>query len=325
MLDRSNLVTFNNPMTTTKAAMSRLRTRFTISPVLGLLLLLEPICLAQSPLELLNEKVPKGERFSYGANELQFGELTLPKGSGPRPVVVLLHGGCWKARLEGIDPRATSLDLVRPLAAALTAAGFATWNVEYRRVGNEGGGWPGTFQDVAAATDFLRTISGTNLLDLKQVIVAGHSAGGHLAFWVAARSKLPPSSPLYVKNPLRVKAAVNLDGPIDLKLALPFCDKFCGFPAIPDFLGGSPEEKPDRYQNASASNFLPLGVQQEIVAGKLVSGIGEQITNYISDAKSKGDTVNLINLEHAGHFGFLFPKSDAGKLVLQRFVALKSN
>ena len=83
MLDRSNLVTFNNPMTTTKAAMSRLRTRFTISPVLGLLLLLEPICLAQSPLELLNEKVPKGERFSYGANELQFGELTLPKGSGP--------------------------------------------------------------------------------------------------------------------------------------------------------------------------------------------------------------------------------------------------
>lgn len=284
-----------------------------------------PACFGQSPFELLKAKVPDGERLSYGTNALQFGELRLPKGSGPHPVVVLFHGGCWKARLEGIDPRATSLDLVRPFAAALTAAGFATWNVEYRRIGNAGGGWPGTFQDVGAATDFLRTISGTNSLDLKQVIVTGHSAGGHLAFWVAARPKLPESSPLYMKDPLRIKAAVNLDGPIDLKLALPWCDQFCGFPAISDFLGGSPAEKPDRYEHASASHFLPLGVQQEIVAGALVSGISEQITNYMREAKSKGDTVNLLNVESAGHFGFLFPNSDAGKLVLQRFVALKAN
>lgn len=310
--------------------MNHIRGRFTISSVCLVALVLEcsltlHTCLAQSPFDLLKEKVSEGQRLSYGANELQFGELRLPKGSGPHPVVVLLHGGCWKARLEGIDPRATSLDLVRPFAAALTDAGFATWNVEYRRVGNEGGGWPGTFQDVGAATDFLRTVSGTNSLDLKRVIVAGHSAGGHLAFWVAARPKLPASSPLYAENPLKVKAAVNLDGPIDLKLALPFCDKFCGFPAISDFLGGSPEEKPDRYANASATYFLPLGVQQEIVAGKLVSGISEQITNYMREAKSKGDAVSLINVEDAGHFGFLFPKSEAGKLVLQRFVALKAN
>ena len=309
--------------------MNRTHGRFDISRILTWLLLpasvAVPACFAQSPFELLKAKVPASERLSYGANELQFGELRLPKVSGPHPVVVLLHGGCWKARLEGIDPRATSLDLLRPFAAALTDAGFATWNVEYRRIGNEGGGWPGTFQDVGAATDFLRAISGTNSLDLKQVIVTGHSAGGHLAFWVAARPKLSPSSPLYVKDPLRIKAVVNLDGPIDLRLALPWCDKFCGFPAISDFLGGSPEEKPDRYENGSASHFLPLGVQQEIVAGALVSGITEQITNYMREAKSKGDTVNLINLEKAGHFGFLFPKSEAGKLALQRFVGLKSN
>jgi acetyl esterase/lipase len=98
-------------------------------------------------------------------------------------------------------------------------------------VGNVGGGWPGTFHDVGEATDFLRTFSERHSLDLKRVIVAGHSAGGHLAFWVGARPNLPTSNPLYRKDPLTVKAVMNLDGPIDLKLTAPFTEKFCGFPA----------------------------------------------------------------------------------------------
>jgi acetyl esterase/lipase len=272
---------------------------------------------------LLKEKTPEPDRrISYGTNELQFGELRLPKRTGLHPVVVLLHGGCWKAQLAGLDPRATSLDLLRPIAVALIDAGFATWNVEYRRVGNDGGGWPGTFHDVGEATDFLRTFSERHSLDLKRVIVAGHSAGGHLAFWVGARPNLPASNPLYRKDPLKVKAVMNLDGPIDLKAAAPFTERFCGFRAITEFMGGSPEELAPQYAAASASSFLPLGVRQEIVAGSLIAGIREQITEYAQQAKSKGDVVTLTSLENAGHFGFLSPKSEAWKIVKERLLAI---
>src|SRR5262245_19813991 len=109
-----------------------------------------------SPDFLLSEKVPAADfRLAYGSNELQFGELRLAKGKGPHPIAILVHGGCWSARLGNFDPRGTSLDLLRPMAAALANTGLATWNIEYRRLGNPGGGWPGTFQDLSEATDFL--------------------------------------------------------------------------------------------------------------------------------------------------------------------------
>jgi acetyl esterase/lipase len=278
--------------------------------------------LAQSPLLLLEEKVPAPDyRLSYGSNELNFGELRLPKGSGPYPVVVLIHGGCWKARLEGLDPRATSLDLLRPMAAALTESRMATWNIEYRRVGNEGGGWPGTFQDVGQSIDFLRSISEKHSLDLKRVIVAGHSAGGQLAFWAAARPKLSSADVLYSRQPLPLKAVIDLDGPIDLKAGERFTGQFCGFPAIQEFLGGSPDRYPDRYRAGSASSFLPLGVQQEIIVGSLLGGIKDQVESYSKEAKSKGDKVAVLDLEQGGHFGFLFPRSEYWKPLLERFKA----
>ena len=101
--------------------------------------------------------VPEGaKRIAYGTGPLQFGELRLPAGRGPHPVAVIVHGGCWSAKLGNLDDRAVALDLLRPMAAALTAAGIATWNLEYRRLGNEGGGWHGSFQDVARGADHLR-------------------------------------------------------------------------------------------------------------------------------------------------------------------------
>ena len=278
---------------------------------------------AQSPLFLLKESVPAPDyRLSYGTNELNFGELRLPKGPGPHPVVVLIHGGCWKAQLQGLDPRATSLDLLRPIAASLTDSGFTTWNIEYRRVGNEGGGWPGTYHDIGEAIDFLRTISSKHSLDLKRVLVAGHSAGGQLAFWAAARAKLTESNPLYKKLPLPLTAVLNLDGPIDMKAAAPFAEQFCGFQAIHDFLGGSADQLPDRYAAGSASSFLPLGIRQEIVVGKLLAGIREQISNYEKDAKSHGDHISVLDLEQAGHFGFLFPRSEHWSAVKERIKSL---
>jgi acetyl esterase/lipase len=153
-----------------------------------LLLILSPL-LAQerSPDDLLKLLVPAANRIAYGTGALQFGELRVPAGRGPHPVVIIIHGGCWVAKLGKLDDRAVALDLVRPIAADLTAHGFATWNLEYRRLGNDGGGWPGTFQDIAAGADHLRQIAAKSQLDLSRVVAIGHSAGGHFALWLAAR------------------------------------------------------------------------------------------------------------------------------------------
>src|SRR4030095_6924971 len=110
---------------------------------------------ATNPLELIKQETPPAnERIVYGKDPLQFGELRLPAGAGPFPVAILVHGGCWSARLGKLPEPVTSCELLRPMAAALAKAGIASWNIEYRRLGNEGGGWPGSYLDLSRATDF---------------------------------------------------------------------------------------------------------------------------------------------------------------------------
>lgn len=140
---------------------------------------------------------PADHRIAYGTDPLQFGDLRLPHGKGPYPVVVVIHGGCWYSEYD--------LKHVASFSAALTRLGVATWSLEYRRIGNSGGGWPGTFQDVAHGTDYLRVLARTYSLDLKRVIVAGHSAGGASALWLAARGNFPKDSPLYKSDPLPLR------------------------------------------------------------------------------------------------------------------------
>src|SRR6478672_975380 len=122
-------------------------------------------------------------RIPYGADPNQFGELWLPATKGPFPVVVLIHGGCWQSELPGTI-------LMDYMAADLRAKGVAVWNLEYRRIGHSGGGYPGTFLDVAAGVDKLRGLAKARNLDLSRVVVAGHSAGGHLTAWTAGRGRL---------------------------------------------------------------------------------------------------------------------------------------
>ncbi len=270
------------------------------------------------PADLLKEDVPAADhKLSYGADPLQFGELRLPKAKGPHPVVMLVHGGCWVDRLPGADPRITTFELLRPLAAALAGAGFATWNVEYRRAGNPGGGWPGSFLDLASAADFLKKIARSYKLDLNRVIVAGHSSGGQFALWIAARGKLPPSSAVYTKRPLAVTGVVDIDGPPDLAAIQPEERKFCPVPGATLLLGGTPKEQPERYQEASAQSFLPLGIPQVIVAGGLVQHAQELITGYEVQARAKGDQVRMVVLEGAGHFDMLAPESRHGKELIK--------
>src|SRR5579875_2539599 len=124
------------------------------------------------------------ERIFYGDDdEVQFGDLRLPSGPGPHPVVMTIHGGFWRAAFD--------LQYMGLICNALRGAGIATWNVEYRRVGQPGGGWPGTFRDVARAADHLRALAPRYSLDLARVVALGHSAGGHLALWLAARPRIP--------------------------------------------------------------------------------------------------------------------------------------
>lgn len=270
---------------------------------------------ARNPVELANASVPSsGQRLTYGSDPLQFGELRLPAGNGPHPVAIIVHGGCWVAKLANLDERIVSMELLRPFAAALTDAGVATWNIEYRRLGNPGGGWPGTFRDVARAIDFIRTLAARNRLDLNRVIVIGHSSGGHLAMWLAARPKLSKASELYVADPLHLAGVVDLDGPVDLKAVIPMQRQICGDPVITNLIGGTPEEQPQRYHDASPIELLPLGVPQAVFAGRMLAA---DVGPYEAATKRAGDSLQSIVIPNGGHFIFVDPQSENWPQVLQ--------
>ena len=148
------------------------------------------------------------ERVTYGADANQFAELRVPSVAGPHPVVVLVHGGCFKTY--------GSLADLAAMGDALKGRGIATLNVEYRRVDQAGGGWPNTYLDVGHAVDHVRSLATAHRLDLSRVVIVGHSAGGHLAMWAAARSRVPRNSALFMANPLTVRGVVDLAGPLDL-------------------------------------------------------------------------------------------------------------
>jgi len=143
---------------------------------------------------LARPRAAADHRIAYGSEALQFGELWLPRGQGSHPVIVLIHGGCWRADLPGTE-------LMDYMAADLRDRGYAVWNLEYRRIGHPGGGYPGTFQDISAGLDHLRTIAPQHSLDLGRVAVSGHSAGGPPALWAAARDRLPAASPTPTPDP----------------------------------------------------------------------------------------------------------------------------
>lgn len=250
---------------------------------------------------------PPAPAVAYGDHPDQLANLHVPaREGGPWPVVVLVHGGFWRARWD----RTTTT----PLARDLAERGYLAWNVEYRRVGQEGGGWPGTLLDVAAAVDRLATVAEA---DLARVLAVGHSAGGHLALWLAARPRLPAGAPGSGPRVV-VCGAVSLAGVCDLERA---ASEGLGDGAAAALLGGLPGEVPERYAAASPAALLPLSVPQLLVHGARDESVppGES-RRYADAARAAGDDARLLELGDADHFDVIDPGHPAWAVVL-RFVA----
>lgn len=251
--------------------------------------------------------------LAYDAGAYQFGELYLPEQPGPCPVAILIHGGYWRARF--------GLDLMHGLAEDLARRGIAAWNIEYRRVGNPGGGWPGTFLDVARATDYLREIAASYELDLSKVVSIGHSAGGHLALWLAARAKilaLDPLSPL--AQPLALAGVVSLAGVLDLHLAYQL---HLSNDAVVELLGASPADVPERYAATSPAALLPLGVPQVLIHGTADAHVPIQVSqSYAAAARAAGDPLNYFEPERVDHFDIINAETEAWVLIVREVQAL---
>lgn len=250
---------------------------------------------------------PADHRIPYGNDALQFGDLRLPKGGGPHPVAVVIHGGCWLSAFA-------DLQLMAPLSDALTRAGIATWNIEFRSVDSPGGGWPGTLLDVARAVDLVRELAILYSLDLERVVIVGHSAGGHLALWAAARHRVPEKSALFTGNPLPVRGVIGLAGIADLK-SYQQESAGCGRPIL-RLVGGSPNEVPERYEQASPVELLPLGVRQTLIVGARDTIVRPQHNKaYAAAAQKSGDEVQLVVVDDAAHFEVIAPNSPAWQTI----------
>jgi acetyl esterase/lipase len=249
-------------------------------------------------------------RYSYGSDESQYGELYLPvTGSGVarRPgTVVVIHGGFWRARYAA--------DWGAPLAADLAARGWVAWNLEYRRVGN-GGGWPATLADVAAGIDLLADLSAlpeVGGLDLDRVVAIGHSAGGQLATWAAARPGLPRDAPGSAPR-VRVTGVIAQAAVLDLIRGA--ADGLSGT-AVPDFLGGLPEQVGERYRLASPSAHLPLAVPVRCLHARDDDTVPfSQSVDYVRAARAAGDDAGLVEVD-GGHFGVVDPATPAWQAAL---------
>ncbi len=237
---------------------------------------------------LLNRSAP----HRYGEHPRNLADLHVPRRPGPHPVAVVLHGGYWQ-------PPWTKL-IMRPLCADLARRGWAAWNVEYRRLGRDGGGWPQTFDDVAAAIDHLATLSGADL-DLGRVTLVGHSAGGQLALWAAGRPELPAGAPGAAPR-VRACGVLALAAVCDLASA--------GRPAR-ELLGGSFAEVPARYAQADPMRRLPLGVPVGLVHARGDTTVSVQRSrDYAAAARAAGAEVTLVETP-GGHRDPIDPVSEA--------------
>jgi acetyl esterase/lipase len=242
--------------------------------------------------DILRLAPPKADaRVAYGGDANQFLDLRLPSGRGPHALAVVIHGGYWRAKYD--------LGYAGHLCAALTAKGIATANLEYRRVGNLGGGWPGTFSDVRTAYQFLTQNGHQYQFDGRRVVAIGHSAGSQLGLCLAAHES-------------GVKAVVSLAGVVDLRRAYAL---HLSNDAVVEFLGGTPTEMSDHYEEADPMK-LAVGARQWLVYGSEDDVVPPAFSrDYVSAKQKMKEDARLVEIAGAGHFDVVDPRSGAWKGV----------
>lgn len=260
--------------------------------------------------DLVKREQPKPDAtIAYGTDGMQKVDVWLPAvrpAHGKRfPTVLMVHGGCWTTSIA-------DRSLMNWIADDLRKAGYAVWNVDYRGVDRAGGGYPGTFLDTGMAADALLAHAATYHLDTKRVVAVGHSAGGHLALWLAARGRLPGSTPLYVAKPLKIAHVISLGGLPDLEATAASPDNGCGVEVVGKLVGTQIAVRTDVYADTSVPRLLPIGVPQD-----LVNGVEDRIipmrlaTGYEAKAQTAGDRVSLHVVPATGHVELIAPESAA--------------
>jgi acetyl esterase/lipase len=253
--------------------------------------------------DILSQSQPQpDERVAYGADPNQFLEVRLPRAKSPSPALLNIHGGFWRAKYD--------LTHAGHLCAALRTAGIATFNVEYRRVGNPGGGWPGTFEDIRSAYQFVRQHHARFQFDPDRFVVMGHSAGAQLALCLAAHES-------------SVRNVISLAGVVDLNQAFAL---HLSHDAVAEFLGGTPEVVPDHYREADPMQLSIPQARQWLLHGREDDTVPPKFSQDYAERKKKaGESVQLIAIENATHFDLIDPASEAFKQVTSAVLTAVGN
>ena len=257
-----------------------------------------------SEIQALEYSTPN-EIVPYGAGEYQFAEYWHPGASEPA-LVILIHGGCWSNEY--------GLDHIRALASKLKGSGYAVWSTEYRRVGDAGGGWPGTFEDIADSLNYTDKLSNVNQ---RAKFVMGHSAGGHLALWVAAAGHLPLDSPLGKRIKTQIQGAIGL-APIADLAAYSLGDNSCEV-VTEKLMGGSAIDLAERYALGSPAALLPS------IDSILIHGEDDTIVNISQSQRyaASSHRASIISLKGLGHFDMINPEGPVFDRIIEALARLK--
>ena len=248
-------------------------------------------------------------KIAYGNAPSQFAELFRPKGDGPFPVVVLVHGGCWTIEYGGITQ-------MHNVAGALAARGLAVWNVEYRRVDEEGGGYPGTYLDMNAALDKLAAEAPRYQLDTAHIVAMGHSAGGQLVQWLAGRANIAATSPLFQASAMPVRDIISLGGLADLRHEKDWIKSSCGRDMV-QLTGVPSATRPDVYADTNAAELMPNGSRTVLITGALDTISPPRAAYaYAARAQAAGDRAVVLIVPNASHYDEIAASSPAWKMIL---------
>ena len=262
--------------------------------------------------DLLDRPMPKAtKRIAFGAEAHQYADLWLPSGKGPFPVVLMIHGGCWQSDVA-------DLTIMNYAAEDLRTRGIAVWNIEYRGVDRPGGGYPGSFQDVAAAADALGKYGKRYPLRRSHIVALGHSAGGHLVFWLAARRDLPKDSPLKSAKPLRLASAISIGGLPDLEATRARDDNVCGNEAIDGMAGQLSPARPNIYADTSPAAMPANKVRQVVINGDRDRvALPPTALAYKALMTGKGQKLQEIIVPNTGHVELIAPGTAAWSRIVE--------